>query len=83
MLESIIDNPPSHMVLASGDANAAEFSKGFYNVVVRALSRGWTVDVVAFCGGLSRLWEQDAFRRQWTTSFNIIYLDDFIDELES
>lgn len=83
MLESILDAPPSHMVLASGDANVAEYSNGFYNVITKALARGWTVDVVAFCQGLNKLWENDAFRRQWGPSYNILYLDDYIDELEA
>lgn len=83
MLESICDHEPSHMVLATGDANIAQFSGGFYHCVIRALSRGWTVDLVSFCGGMSRMWENETFRKQWGSSFNIIYLDDYIDELEA
>ena len=83
MLEAILDNEPSHMILASGDANTAQFSGGFHNVVVRALARGWTVDVIAFCNGLSKAWEHDSFRHQWKENFNIVYLDDYIAELEA
>lgn len=82
MMESIFDCEPGVMVLASGDANVAQFSAGFHQVVVRALGRGWRVEVVGFRKSMNRLWLDAKFRNEFGTRFKVIYLDDYVDELE-
>lgn len=82
MMESILDHEPGTMVLASGDANVAQFSSGFYQVVLRALSRGWTVEVFGFDKSLNRLWLNGTLKREYKGRYRVIFLDDYIDELE-
>lgn len=82
MMESILDSPPSTMVLASGDANIAQFSSGFFSVVLRALSRGWKVEVFAFRRSINKIWLDSAFRQEFKDSFHLYVLDHYVDELE-
>ncbi|CCG80891.1 Predicted protein [Taphrina deformans PYCC 5710] len=84
MMESLLDfETPGVMVLASGDANIAQFSSGFFNVVLRALGRGWKVEVWAFSRSVNRLWLDKAFRTEYTDAFSLHYLDDYLAELEA
>ena len=81
MLESIIDYEPSTVVLASGDGAPAEFSMGFFHVILRYLMLGWTVEVVAFRNNLNKNYRDAAFRRKWGNKFRLILLDDYAEEL--
>ncbi|KAG0042696.1 hypothetical protein BGZ83_000174 [Gryganskiella cystojenkinii] len=55
MLETLIDaKQPAIMVLASGDGAESEFGgQGFYDVIRRALDRGWIVEIVSWEDQLS------------------------------
>jgi len=81
MMESLLDYTPSIIVLATGDANVAEYSSGFFKCVERALIRGWKVEVLSFKRSLNRLWLDKAFRKEWSGRFRTILLDDFTEEL--
>jgi len=84
ILESILDvDVPGTIVLATGDAAPAEFSPegGFLKCVERALGRGWAVELVCWRNSMSRLWRDMDFRLKWRNMFNILQLDDFVDEL--
>lgn len=83
MMESLLDSAsPGIMVLATGDANVAQFSSGFFNVVLRALSRGWHVEVWAFARSVNKLWLDRQFRNEYRAAFSLFYLDDYLEELE-
>lgn len=83
MMESIIDYhiEPSTLVLASGDGAVGEFSDGFFKVVVRALERGWKVELVSFALGMSSSYTNREFTKRWCNQFKIICLDNYIEEL--
>lgn len=84
MLQSLIDTEnPSTIVLASGDASEAEFSGGFFQEVERFLRKGWNVEVLAWKDSLSHEYHAPAFRAMWGMQFQIIELDDFVQELEA
>lgn len=82
MMESILDFQPGTMVLASGDANTAQFSSGFYQVVARALCRGWRVEIVGFRKSMNRLWLDSNLRQEHENRCRVIFLDDYLRELE-
>ena len=75
MLESLLDYPPSTIVLATGDAATAEYSPGFSAVVRRAVNLGWVVELVAFKASISRIWRKN---HGWGRNFRIITLDPYI-----
>jgi len=81
MLESLLDNEPGTMVLASGDAAEAEYSGGFLKTVERALKKGWNVEVVAWKNGLSSEYRSASFLKKWEGRFTAIELDDFSEEM--
>ncbi|KFY23772.1 hypothetical protein V493_05655 [Pseudogymnoascus sp. VKM F-4281 (FW-2241)] len=82
MLESMIDTErPSTMVVATGDAAAAEYSSGFLRNVERALERGWKVEIVAWRRSMSYAYRDKSFTRKWAGQFTIVELDDFQEEL--
>ena len=82
LLESLVDTrKPSTIVLASGDAAEAEYSGGFLKNVERALAKGWKVELVAWSTGLSYEYLSREFLRRWKGRFEIVLLDDFIEEL--
>lgn len=82
MMQSLLDCPaPGTMVLATGDAADAEFGDGFHRNVVRALERGWHVEVVAFRDNASSAWHDPSFLREWPHQFRIWYLDPLVEEL--
>jgi len=81
MLESLLDNEPGTMVLASGDAAEAEYSGGFLKTVERALKKGWNVEVVAWKNGLSSEYRSASFLKRWEGRFTVIELDDFSEEM--
>lgn len=82
ILESVIDaKEPSTMVLATGDAAEAEYSQGFLRMVERALEKGWKVELVSFKKNMSGMYKRREFRTKWDGKFNIVELDDFLEEL--
>ncbi|KAI1739033.1 hypothetical protein F4680DRAFT_155346 [Xylaria scruposa] len=85
MMNSIVDKmqEPSSMILATGDAAQAEFSEGFLEYANRALSQGWNLELVTWKATISSAWMNPAFRSKHGKRFRIIYLDDFLDELNA
>lgn len=81
ILESVLDYPPSTVVLASGDGAAGEYSEGFFRMVERCLVRGWAVEIVSFEESLNGIYRQKAFRKKWKGKFNTVTLDMFAEEL--
>lgn len=82
ILESLLDTEePATIVLATGDAAAAEYSAGFMRMVERALQRGWAVELVSFSQVTSNLYRKKEFRAKWGNSFHLIELDSYVEEL--
>jgi hypothetical protein len=84
ILECLLDVPtPGIIVLATGDAAPAEFSPdgGFLRCIQRALKRGWDVELVCWRKSMSRLWREKGFRLESGDKFQVIELDDYVDEL--
>lgn len=82
MLESLLETEqPATMVLATGDAAAAEFSGGFRRYVVRALERGWHIEVVGWGANMSSAWFDREFLRYWGPRFRVCCLDGVVEEL--
>jgi hypothetical protein len=84
MLESIVDSDePSIMVVATGDAAEAEYSGGFMKMILRALKKGWQVELVAWGKSISARYKDHAFQREWADSgrFRIIELDGYAEYL--
>lgn len=80
MLESIVDTKdPSTIVLATGDGAEAEFSKGFFAMVERALKKGWSVELVSWKGQLSGLYRDKEFQAKWGDKFRVLLLDNFVE----
>ncbi|KIV98608.1 uncharacterized protein PV09_09601 [Verruconis gallopava] len=76
ILESIVDTDiPSRMVVATGDAAKAEYSEGFMKMIVRALKKGWFVELVAFSKSISSEYLKKSFKDQWKDQFQVIVLD--------
>ncbi|KAK8206090.1 hypothetical protein IWZ01DRAFT_439850 [Phyllosticta capitalensis] len=82
MLESIVDvDEPTTMVLATGDAAAAEYSQGFMRMVERALKKGWRIELVSWKAGISSQYTKRDFRQKWGDRFRVIELDDWVEDL--
>lgn len=82
ILESLLDtDEPATIVLATGDAAAAEYSGGFMKMVERALQRGWAVELVSFSQVTSQAYRRKEFRSKWGNRFRMVVLDDYIEEL--
>ena len=82
ILESIVDaDKPGTIVLATGDAAQAEYSDGFMRMAERALTKGWTVELVSWSKNISQLYTKRAWTEAWGSRFRIIYLDDYAEEL--
>lgn len=69
------------LVLATGDAQPAKYSDGFFTYAERALKMGWNVEVVSWKSSLSSNWKSHGWTSQWGDRFRIIELDDFVDDL--
>lgn len=69
------------IVIATGDAQPAQFSDGFLTYAERALKMGWYVEVVSWKRSLSSYWKSSGWTSQWGNSFRIIELDEFVDDL--
>lgn len=84
ILESVVDaEEPSTIVLATGDAAEAEYSQGFLKMVERAMTKGWSVELCSFRKNISGAYKKKEFRGRWGRQFQIIELDDFVEELIS
>lgn len=82
ILESIVDtDEPSTMVVATGDAAKAEYSEGFMKMIVRALKKGWKVELVAWGKSISTDYRRPAFTNSWAGHFRIIELDQYAEFL--
>ncbi|KAL3461388.1 hypothetical protein BJX64DRAFT_260968 [Aspergillus heterothallicus] len=82
ILESLVDvDEPATIVLATGDAAEAEFSGGFLKMVERALQRGWKVELVSFSQVTSYSYRKKEFRSRWGDQFQMVALDEYIEEL--
>ncbi|KAI1454651.1 hypothetical protein F4805DRAFT_460595 [Annulohypoxylon moriforme] len=73
---------PGTMVLATGDAASAEFSNGFLHYATRALEKGWKLELVTWKHSISSAWTNEEFSEKYSNQFRIIYLDDFLEELQ-
>ncbi|KAI1100058.1 hypothetical protein F4804DRAFT_58629 [Jackrogersella minutella] len=74
---------PGTMILATGDAAEAEFSNGFLQYATRALDKGWMIELVTWKLAISSAWTNPKFFEKYAGRFRIIFLDDFIEELQS
>lgn len=72
---------PGVIVLATGDAEKAEYSDGFQKQVERILKMGWIVEVVSWKRGLSYAWRRSKWAQKWGDQFRIILLDPFVEDL--
>ncbi|KAI1430678.1 hypothetical protein GGR50DRAFT_698753 [Xylaria sp. CBS 124048] len=83
MMDSVLDqiNQPGTMILATGDAARAEFSDGFLQYAIRALDLGWNMELVTWRKTISSAWTNPKFRTKYGQRFRIIYLDEFLEEL--
>lgn len=82
MMLSLVDTKePSTIVLASGDAAAAEYSQGFLSMCERALERGWKVELVAFKHNMSYAYKRKEWGAKWGGRFKIIELDEYAEML--
>jgi hypothetical protein len=82
ILESVVDNDePATMIIATGDAAQAEYSDGFMAMVLRALKKGWKVELVSWSANISKMYLRTEFRQQWGENFKTVFLDDFAEEL--
>lgn len=85
MMNSILDGmqEPGSMILATGDAAQAEFSEGFLEYATRALSQGWNLELVTWKSTISSSWVNPTFRGKYGERFRVIYLDEFLGELNA
>lgn len=82
MCQSILDvEEPSTMVLATGDGAVAEMSDGFLAHVERALRKGWKVELISWGQQTNGGYKNKKFRAKWGEQFQIIELDDFLEDL--
>ncbi|KAG5930569.1 hypothetical protein E4U42_006657 [Claviceps africana] len=81
--ESVMEyfEKPGTLVLATGDAQPAKYSDGFFTYAERALRMGWHVEVVSWNLSLSSRWRKSGLMEKWGNRFRLIRLDDFLDEL--
>nr|POE93343.1 hypothetical protein CFP56_19355 [Quercus suber] len=82
ILESVVDtDAPSTIVLATGDAAQAEYSKGFMAMVERALKKGWKVELVSWSANISMMYQKPQWKQTWGQQFKVVFLDDYAEEL--
>ncbi|KAI2471177.1 hypothetical protein F4781DRAFT_388259 [Annulohypoxylon bovei var. microspora] len=74
---------PGTIVLATGDAAEAEFSNGFLHYATRALEKGWKLELVTWKHSISSAWTNTEFLGKYSGHFRIVFLDDFIEELQT
>ncbi|KAI0599681.1 hypothetical protein F4775DRAFT_105783 [Biscogniauxia sp. FL1348] len=85
MMNSMLDcmDEPETMVLATGDAAQAQFSGGFMEYATRALNRGWNLELITWKKTISSAWTAPAFLDKYHEQFRIIFLDDYLEELNA
>ncbi|KAI1760899.1 hypothetical protein GGR53DRAFT_56891 [Hypoxylon sp. FL1150] len=85
MMDSLFERQsnPGTVVLATGDAARAEFSSGFLIYATRLLNAGWNVELVAWEKTLSSSWTNPDFTEKYRGRFHIIFLDEFLEELQT
>ncbi|RHZ84680.1 hypothetical protein Glove_78g45 [Diversispora epigaea] len=83
ILESLLDyKAPATLVLASGDGKDAEyFQGGFHKCIIKALERGWKVEVISWQRQLSANFLRKKFLSKWTGLYHVVFLDWFAKEL--
>ena len=83
VLDAVVHNEePGTMVLATGDANGAEYDdNGFLQYVERALKLGWKVEVVAWKPSMSNNWKKLKESSKFRDNLTIITLDEFREDL--
>ncbi|CAG8445971.1 14454_t:CDS:2 [Acaulospora morrowiae] len=83
ILESLLDyHAPATLVLASGDGKDAEyFQGGFHKCVIKALERGWKVEVISWKRQLSANFLNKKFLKKWKGFYYVVFLDWFAKEL--
>ncbi|CAG8503789.1 1948_t:CDS:1, partial [Dentiscutata heterogama] len=83
ILESLLDyHAPATLVLASGDGKDAEyFQGGFHKCIIKALERGWKVEVVSWQRQLSQNFLNKKFLNKWQGLYHVVFLDWFAKEL--
>ncbi|KAI1332238.1 hypothetical protein F5Y16DRAFT_172472 [Xylariaceae sp. FL0255] len=85
MTTSMLDHmkEPATMVVATGDAAKAQYSTGFFVYIMHALSLGWNIELVTWKKTVSSAYTNPTFQQQHGGRFRIIYLDDFLQELNA
>ncbi|KAI6082811.1 hypothetical protein F4821DRAFT_263592 [Hypoxylon rubiginosum] len=85
MMNSLFERQsnPGTIVLATGDAARAEFSSGFLAYATRLLDAGWNVELVAWKKTLSSSWTNSDFTEKYLGRFHIIFLDEFLEDLQT
>jgi len=83
ILESLLDyHAPATLVLASGDGKDAEyFEGGFHKCVIKALERGWKVEIISWQRQLSQNFLNKKFLSKWQDKYHVVFLDWFAEEL--
>jgi hypothetical protein len=81
MCQCIIDFEPATLILATGDANVAEFSDGFLKNVKRALKCGWRVELYSWRLNIAKAWKDLHKEQKNPDDFRIIDLDKYADFL--
>ncbi|CAB4433563.1 unnamed protein product [Rhizophagus irregularis] len=83
ILESLLDyHAPATLVLASGDGKDAEyFEGGFHKCVIKALERGWKVEIISWKRQLSQNFLNKKFLSKWEGLYHVVFLDWFASEL--
>ncbi|RGB40201.1 hypothetical protein C1646_664011 [Rhizophagus diaphanus] len=83
ILESLLDyHAPATLVLASGDGKDAEyFEGGFHKCVIKALERGWKVEIISWKRQLSQNFLNKKFLSKWEGLYHVVFLDWFAAEL--
>jgi hypothetical protein len=84
MQDSMLETTePGIMVLATGDAKPAEFSDGFAHYAIKALERGWHVEIVSWRRCLSSEWRRAPFNDKYAGQVRIIEVDELFDEMKA
>jgi hypothetical protein len=83
ILESLLDyHAPATLVLASGDGKDAEyFEGGFHKCIIKALERGWKVEIISWQRQLSQNFLNKKFLKKWQGLYHVVFLDWFAAEL--
>ncbi|CAJ0877594.1 8155_t:CDS:2 [Entrophospora sp. SA101] len=83
IFDSLLDyHTPATLVLASGDGKDGEyFQGGFHKCVIKALERGWKVEIISWKRQLSQNFLNKRFLNRWKGRYHVVFLDWFSKEL--